>query len=116
MKQQNVYLLYGLILMILGLLGFYLTHAKSALISGLASAALMIGLSFLTKNSVALMITRGLNLALLGVFVWRSSLAISAVSAGSEEKFIPAILLSLMALVSIGALAVSLLSPKYPEN
>lgn len=116
MNQKTLYLLYGLGLLILGLSGYYLTHAKSALISGAASALIIIVLSFsLGKNAAMLTAIRMVNLLLLGAFAWRSTIAINALAAGDSGKLIPSILISLMALFSVGAFAVSLLSPKYPD-
>ena len=50
MSLKNLYLYYGISLGALGLVGFVLTHAKSALISGLASAAIMVALSFFVEK------------------------------------------------------------------
>lgn len=97
-----MYLSYGIFLLMAGLVGFVLTGAKSALISGAASGTLMTGLSFLVdKNKIAEMITKVLNLMFCGVFGWRFYLALQAVMAGVEGKLIAAILLGLMAVVSI---------------
>ncbi|MDD9897928.1 MAG: hypothetical protein OXU45_02905 [Candidatus Melainabacteria bacterium] len=116
MKQKTVYLLYGLALMILGLIGFYLTHSKTALYSSLPAAVIIIALSFFTGNTAVLLITRVVNLALIGAFAWRANIAISAISNGGEYALTKGILIPLMALVSVGALAISLLAPKYPED
>ena len=52
--MQTLYLNYGISIGALGLVGYFLTHAKSALISGLASAAIIIALSFFTMTALAL--------------------------------------------------------------
>ena len=117
MNQKTLYLLYGLSILTLGLVGFYLTHAKSALISGVASAAIIIIMSFFVcKSKVVLTATRVVNVLLIGAFTWRSTLAINAFAAGNGDKLIPAILISAMALASVVAFGISLLSPKYPTE
>ncbi|MDA0772369.1 MAG: hypothetical protein O3C63_05440 [Cyanobacteria bacterium] len=117
MNQKTLYLLYGFSILTLGLVGFYLTHAKSALISGAASASIIILLSFfICKSKVVLIATRVVNVLLIGAFAWRSTLAMTALTAGNGDKLIPAILISVMALVSVAAFGISLLSPKYPTE
>ncbi len=99
--MKKLYMSYGIAIAVLGLIGFFLTHAKSALISGLASAAVIIVLSFLINKPFVPMLARIVNVILLGVFSWRASLAVTALLAEHPEKLIPAVLLSVMALVSL---------------
>lgn len=106
--KKSLYLSYGITIAVLGLIGFFLTHAKSALISGLASAAILIALAFFVdKSGVVAMIAKLVNSLLLGVFAWRSSLAVMALMNDHPEKLIPSILLVLMALVSFFTLVAS---------
>lgn len=110
MHPKKLYLFYGIAIVVLGLIGFILTHAKSALISGLASGAVLILLSFFASGKIGSVIAKAVNSLLLLVFAWRSTLAITALSNGHEGKLIPSVLLSLMALISVVALAVSFLT------
>jgi hypothetical protein len=105
---KKIYFFYGLILALLGVTGFVLTHAKSALISGLASAAIIVALSFFMKSKAVRLVTYSLNTLLIGVFSWRFWLALSAFMSGNEAKLIPAALLGKMALFSIIALVLAL--------
>lgn len=107
MKANSLYLVYGLIIATLGVLGFVLTHAKSALISGLASAVIIVALSFFTSNKIGAIVAKVVNVILLGVFSWRATLALTALAAGNSAKLIPGILLAAMALVSLIVLIVS---------
>jgi len=86
------------------------SHPKSALISGLASGAILILASFFATGKIGSVLAKVLNLLLLGVFGWRSTLAIAALNNGLEGKLIPSVLLSLMALVSVVVLALSFLA------
>lgn len=113
MDHKKLYLFYGIAIAILGVVGFLMTHAKSALISGLASGAILIAVSFFSTNKIGSIVAKVLNLLLLGVFGWRSTLAITAFSNGHEDKLVPSVLLSLMALISVVVLAVSLLAKEY---
>ncbi len=116
MKPRTLYASYGTALIILGIVGFFLTHAKSALISGLVSGILMILMSLLVgRFNAAKLIAKILNTLFLGAFAWRSTLAMNAVAAGDSEKLIPAILISLMALISVAALTISILKPPLPN-
>ena len=105
--MQSLYLNYGISIGVLGLVGFLLTHAKSALISGLASAVVLIVISFLIEKPFVSTIARVVNILLLGVFSWRASLAVTALVHEHPEKAVPAILLTLMALVSLVVLFLS---------
>jgi uncharacterized membrane protein (UPF0136 family) len=107
--MHTLYLNYGISLGVLGLVGFFLTHAKSALISGLASAAIIIAISFfIDKVPVLKIVAKVINVLLLGVFSWRTTMAIIALLNDHPEKLIPAILLATMALVSLATLVLSL--------
>jgi uncharacterized membrane protein (UPF0136 family) len=161
--MHTLYLNYGISLGVLGLIGFFLTQAKSALISGLASAGIIIWISlcignktvakvtsilmkisfsalvitgvikfFTSQNSFLLFLSIGAvivlalvlifenkvnlpelfgkitNILLLGVFSWRTTMAIIALLNGHPEKLVPAILLATMALVSLATLVLSL--------
>ena len=110
MGAKKLYLSYGIAIVVLGVVGFILTHAKSALISGLASGAILILLSFFATGKIGSVIAKIINILLLGVFSWRSTIAITALTNGAEAKLISSILLSLMALISVGVLAVSFLA------
>lgn len=92
----------------LGIMGFLLTHAKSALISGLASGIIMIVLSFFVSNNSVVLAARIVNGLLLAVFGWRSFLAINAVILGNISKLIPALLITSMAVISLITLTLSL--------
>ncbi len=112
MNPRTLYSSYGTALILIGLVGYLLTHAKSALISGLATGVLMIVFSTLVnKFDVVQLIAKIFNVLFLGVFAWRSTLVMNALAAGDSEKLIPAILLSLMALISVCVFAVSILKP-----
>lgn len=107
--MHTLYLNYGISLGVLGLVGFFLTQAKSALISGLASAAIIIAISFFIDKAPALkIVAKVINVLLLGVFSWRTTMAIIALLNDHPEKLIPAILLATMALVSLATLVLSL--------
>lgn len=117
MNPRSLYISYGILLAALGTIGFMLTHAKSALISGLASGGIMILISFFVANKIVFNIAKILNLVLIGVFGWRSTIAMNALMAGNNSKLVPATLLSLMALVSVAVLTISLLKAKTsPEE
>ena len=108
MKSKSLYLAYASTIAVLGVVGFLLTHAKSALISGLASAVVIAALAFFVeKSGIASIAAKVVNVLLLGVFSWRSTLAITAVLNEHPEKLIPSVLLVLMAMVSLGALVAS---------
>jgi uncharacterized membrane protein (UPF0136 family) len=107
--MHTLYLNYGISLGILGLIGYFLTQAKSALISGLASAAILIAISFfIEKVPVLKTVARVINILLLGVFSWRTTMAIIALLNDHPEKLVPGILLATMALVSLATLVLSL--------
>jgi uncharacterized membrane protein (UPF0136 family) len=107
--MQTLYLNYGISIAALGLVGFLLTHAKSALISGLASGAILILISyFVEKFNIVKIIAKIVNLLLLGVFSWRTTLLVIALMNEHPEKLVPAILLGTMALVSLATLILSL--------
>ncbi len=110
MSIKTLYLIYSALIASLGLLGFLLTHAKSALISGLASGALMAILALgVEKNKGVAKITKFINLLLLAVFSWRAYIATHAWLWHSQSsKMLPALLLILMALVSFWALFASM--------
>jgi uncharacterized membrane protein (UPF0136 family) len=110
MDNKKLYLFYGIIIVFLGVVGFILTQAKSALISGLASGSLIIIASFFASSKPGAVVSKILNIALLAVFSWRSTLAIMAFTNGHEDKLVPSILLSMMALISVVVLAVSFLA------
>ena len=113
MNPRTLYSSYGTALVFIGLTGYILTHAKSSLISGLATGVIMIICSTLVnKFSVVKIIAKVFNVLFLGAFVWRSTLAMNAVNAGDAGKLLPALLISLMALISVSVLAVSILKPK----
>ncbi|MCH2228250.1 MAG: TMEM14 family protein [Candidatus Caenarcaniphilales bacterium] len=114
--NNKIFTTYGAFLILMGLIGFFLTHAKSALISGLASGAIMLALSFFIKNTVINYISKGLTLVFLGVFTWRFTLALMAFSGGNAEKLIPTIILGLMAFVSLFTLIISLLKASEETN
>lgn len=105
--MHSLYLNYGISIASLGLIGFFLTHAKSALISGLASGAILILLSFFANKPVVQIIAKVFNVLLLGVFSWRTTLALMALLNEHPEKLIPTILLAVMALVSLVVLLMS---------
>lgn len=110
--MNKLYFVYGNVIGFLGILGFALTHAKSALISGLASSAILIVISMYMNHIKAINITaKVVNLLLLAVFSWRASLALSAYFAGNAEKLIPGALLGLMALTSLVVLALAFKKP-----
>lgn len=112
MNPRTLYSSYGTALILIGLVGYFLTHAKSALISGLVSGVIMIVLSTLVnKFKVVQLIAKIFNVLFLGAFAWRSTLVMNALAAGNNEKLIPAVLLSAMALISVCTLAVSILKP-----
>lgn len=107
--MHTLYLNYGISLGVLGLVGYFLTNAKSALISGLASAAILIAISFfIEKVPVLKIVATVINVLLLGVFSWRTTMAIIALLNGQAEKLIPSILLATMTLVSLATLVLSL--------
>lgn len=112
MNPRSLYLGYGVILAALGIIGFVMTHAKSALISGLACGGVMIVISFFVANKIVFNTAKILNLVLIGIFGWRSTIAMNDLMAGNNSKLIPATLLSLMALISVVTLAISLLKSK----
>ncbi len=117
MNPRTLYSSYGTALILIGIVGYFLTHAKSALISGLVTGVIMIVLSTLvTKFNVVKVIAKVFNVLFLGAFAWRSTLVMNALAAGDSEKLIPAILLSLMALISVCALAVSILKPPLKSS
>lgn len=104
MDLKKLYIGYGLTLLVSGLLGFWLTHAKSALISGTASAVVIILLAFFTTHSKTLTwIPVGVNLVLALVFSWRFILVYQALST-NPEKTTAAIFLGIMGLASFIAL------------
>jgi uncharacterized membrane protein (UPF0136 family) len=103
----SLYLNYGISIGVLGLVGFLLTHAKSALISGLASAVVLIIIAFLIEKPFVSIIAKVINIMLLGVFSWRASLAITAFMNEHPDKLVPGILLAVMALVSLVVLFLS---------
>ena len=105
--MHSLYLNYGIVISTLGLIGYFLTHAKSALISGLASGAVLILISFLIDKPFVPIIAKVINILLLGVFSWRASLAVTALLNEHPEKLVPAILLALMAVVSLAVLFLS---------
>ncbi len=112
MNPRTLYSSYGTALILIGLIGYFLTHAKSALISGLATGVIMIVISTLVnKFKVLSLIAKIFNVLFLAAFAWRSTLVMNALAAGDSEKLIPAILLSLMALISVCTLAISILKP-----
>lgn len=110
MDLKKLYLFYGLVIGFLGILGFLLTQAKSALISGLISASLLIVVSFFANGQIGNFLAKFINILLLGTFTWRTVLAITALTNDHPEKLIPSILLSLMALVSVVVAAISFLT------
>lgn len=100
--MQLLYFIYGNVLLISGVAGYVLTHAKSALISGSISALVMIVLSiFAAKPGFVRIIARVINVILGCVFTWRAFLALSALQAGNPDKLIPTILLAVMMLASV---------------
>lgn len=100
--MHTLYLNYGISIAALGLVGFLLTHAKSSLISGLASGAILILISFFVdKFDFVKIIGKVINILLLGVFSWRTTIAVTALMNGHPEKLTSAILLATMALVSL---------------
>ena len=101
MKTNSLYLTYGILIAALGLTGFLLTHAKSALISGLASGTILVVLSFFVEKSPVAMAAKIVNFLLIGVFGWRTFAAFTAFQAGNQAKLTPLILLSAMALISL---------------
>ncbi len=102
MSNQKLYSIYGLIILALGLGGYLITHAKSALISGLAAGSIMIALSFFVEKAKAVKITAMVfNFLFLVAFTWRGFLAIMALLNEHPEKLIPSILLAAMAIVSV---------------
>lgn len=102
MSCQKLYTIYGSIVMALGLIEYLLTHAKSSLISGLASGVIMIGLAFFVEKIKAVKITAMVfNFLFLVIFTWRASLAIMALVNDHPEKFIPSLLLAALAVVSV---------------
>lgn len=107
--MHTLYLNYGISIAALGLVGFFLTHAKSSLISGLASGAILILISFFVdKFDVVKIVGKVVNILLLGVFTWRTTLALMALLNEHPEKLVPTILLATMALVSLATLLLSL--------
>jgi uncharacterized membrane protein (UPF0136 family) len=113
MNKRSLYLIYGVVVLILGLTGYFLTHAKSALISALAAGLTMMIMGLLVdKFSVIPLIAKIFNLVFLGAFSWRSTMAIMALNNGHQDKLIPSILLSLMALISVVVFALSVLVKK----
>ncbi|NQY79050.1 MAG: hypothetical protein HRT47_01940 [Candidatus Caenarcaniphilales bacterium] len=106
--DKKIFTSYGLFLISMGLIGFFLTHAKSALISGVASGTIILSLSFFIEKTFVNYISKGLTLAFLGVFTWRFTLALMAFSGGNAEKLTPTIILGLMAFVSLFTLVISL--------
>lgn len=113
MNPRTLYSSYGTALIILGIIGYFLTYAKSALISGLATGVIMLICSTLVnKFNVVKLIAKIFNVLFLGAFVWRSTLAMTALNAGNMDKLIPALLISLMALISVSVLAISILKPQ----
>ncbi len=101
MKTNSLYLTYGILIALLGVAGFVLTHAKSSLISGLVSGAILVALSFFIEKSSVAMAAKIVNALLLGMFSWRVSKPLMAFMAGNPDKLIPVILLSAMALISL---------------
>jgi uncharacterized membrane protein (UPF0136 family) len=113
MNKRALYLIYGVVVLILGLTGYFITHAKSALISALAAGLIMMIMGLLVdKFSVIPLIAKIFNLVFLGAFAWRSTMAITALNNGHPDKLIPSILLSLMALISVIVFALSVLVKK----
>jgi uncharacterized membrane protein (UPF0136 family) len=113
MNKKQLYLIYGVLVLVLGLVGYFLTHAKSALISALVAGLIMMIMGLLVdKFSFMPVVARVFNLLFLGAFAWRSSMAITALVNGHGDKLIPSVLLSLMALISVGVLAIDILTKK----
>ena len=113
MNPRTLYSSYGTALVLIGLVGYFLTYAKSSLISGLVTGVIMIICSTLVdKFNVVKIIAKIFNVLFLGAFVWRSTLAMNAVNAGDAGKLIPALLISLMALISVSVFAISILKPE----
>ncbi len=113
MSLKKLYGIYGVLVLALGLLGFCLTAAKSALITGLAAGTVFLILSFVIKNNkVIIVFARFCNIALIGAFAWRFVKAMSLFSAGDESKLIPMALLFLLALLSVSVFLVSVIRPK----
>ena len=110
--NKKIFSIYGAFLIAMGLVGFLLTHAKSALISGLASGAIMFALSFFVDKTVVDYISKALTTIFLGVFTWRFSLALGAVLGGNAEKLVPAVILGAMALMSLATLIAAIISSR----
>jgi uncharacterized membrane protein (UPF0136 family) len=107
--MHTLYLNYGISIAALGLVGFFLTHAKSALISGLASGAILILISFFVdKVPVVKIIGKVVNILLIGAFGWRVIKAVMAIMDGADQSLVKVILVSTMLLISIVSLILSL--------
>jgi|GEM_PF-6762050 len=113
MNKKQLYLIYGVSVLVLGLVGYFLTHAKSALISALVAGLVMMIMGLLVdKFGFIQLVARVFNLLFLGAFTWRSSMAITALVNGHADKLIPSVLLSFMALISVAVLAIDILTKK----
>jgi uncharacterized membrane protein (UPF0136 family) len=109
MSPKRLYLYYGISILILGLLGFLLTQAKSALITALAAGSLFVTLSFIVRsNKFFILLAKVFNFALIGAFAWRFSKALILFNNGDASKLLPMILLALLAILSLAVFAKSL--------
>lgn len=91
-----------MVLLLCGVGGFLITHAKSALISGTASGLIIIALSFFVqKNNFLDWASIALTGLFASVFSWRFSLAFSAFQNGASDKLAAAIILGIMMVASI---------------
>ena len=64
MNKKQLYLIYGVLVLVLGLVGYFLTHAKSALISALVAGLIMMimGGGFVSVTQGALADDAGLGI------------------------------------------------------
>jgi len=94
---------YGVFLLLCGQVGFLLTDAKTALISGSVSAALALGLAWGAAEGWRWTRYAALGLCVVfgAAFTWRSTVAWLAVIGGTSEKLPVAVLITLMLTASV---------------
>ena len=96
MEAKKIFLGYGILLLGAGIIGFMMTGAKSALISGSVTGIIMVGSSMLTcKNDAFTKFGVLITMLFTGVFAWRFSLVLEAAKL-NPDKNIAANLLGVM--------------------
>ena len=106
-RVSVVLILYGLFLLVSGLVGYQLTHehSTSSLFNGSVFGALLVMLGVLHR--MGRMWTLPASISACGIFsltfLWRGILQWNSVTSGQSDHLGIAILLSVMALVSVAA-------------